>query len=550
MLTNIERKELVELLFPNTKDTEEYIKQYSKRNLPDGTEVTRFAPSPTGFIHMGGIYTSMISKKIAKQSEGIFILRIEDTDKSREIEKGVEQITDSLSKYGLDADEGILNNGKVKGEYSPYMQSQRLDIYKAFAKKLVLEGKAYPCFMSSEELEALRKKQEKLGQRIGCYGKYAKWRDSSLENIKMELENGNPFVIRLRSEGDFKKKFDFKDLIKGSLTFPENDFDSVLLKSDGYPVYHFAHPIDDYLMGITIVTRGDEWISSIPLHRELFKVFGWDMPRYAHISPLMKTDEETGNKRKLSKRKDPEAIASYYIKKGYPIQGIMEYLLNIANSNFYDWRIQNPNKDISEFILKLEKIHKSGALFDFVKFENICKDRISKLTAQEVYDLALDWSREFNEDIFKKLSENKDYCLAILNIERGEEKIRKDISKMEDIREQFKIFFEDTFNKLDYSELKGDYKDILKKYLEIFDINDTSKKWFGKIKDIAKEFNYAVDRKEYESNPEKYKGKVGDIAMIIRIAITKKTRTPDLYQIMQVLGDEIVRKRVEECINR
>jgi glutamyl-tRNA synthetase len=429
------------------------------------------------------------------------------------------------------------------------MQSQRLNIYKAFAKKLVLEGKAYPCFMSPDELEVLRKKQEELGTRIGCYGEHAKWRDASIDDIKKELDNGKAFVIRLKSSGNFKKKFNFKDLIKGSVTFPENDFDSVLLKSDGYPVYHFAHPIDDFLMGTTIITRGDEWLSSVPLHKELYKVLGWEMPKYAHISPLMKIDEETGNKRKLSKRKDPEANASYYIEKGYPIPGIMEYLLNVANSNFYDWRLQNPDKDISDFNFKLEKIHKSGALFDFVKFENVCKDIVSKMRAKEVYNLALEWSREFDKDIFKKLTENKEFCLSILNIERGEGKIRKDISKMGDIKKQLEIFFDDTFEELKCPELKTDSKDILKRYLEVFDINDISQEWFEKIKQVAEEFEYATDRKDFKNNPDKYKGKVGDIAMIFRIAVTKKERTPDLYQIMQVLGEEKVRERIENNIS-
>lgn len=546
MLTDTERKELAELLFPNVKDTEEYLQQYPKRDLPQGAEVTRFAPSPTGFVHLGGIYASLISKKLADQTKGIFILRIEDTDKTREIENGVEQIVASLAKYGLTPDEGILPNNEIKGEYGPYMQSERLEIYRSFAKKLVLEGKAYPCFMSPEELEALRNDQEKLGTRIGYYGKYAKWRDASMEDIKKALEEGKEFVIRLRSNGDFNKKFNFKDLIKGSVTFPENDFDSVLLKSDGYPVYHFAHPIDDVLMGTTLVTRGDEWLSSVPLHKELFDIFGWEMPQYAHISPLMKVDEETGNKRKLSKRKDPEANASFYIEKGYPIQGIMEYLLNIANSNFYDWRLQNPKKDINDFTFKLEKINKSGALFDFVKFENVCKDILSKYTAEGIYTLASEWSREFNEDIFKKLTKNKEYCISIFNIERGEGKIRKDISKMEDIKEQFEIFFEDTFKELSKPDIKD--LDILKRYLEVFDIKDSSEEWFEKIKKVAEEFNYATDRRDFEKNPENYKGKVGDVAMIIRLAVTKKSKTPDLYQIMQVLGEDEVKKRILDCI--
>jgi glutamyl-tRNA synthetase len=400
--------------------------------------------------------------------------------------------------------------------------------------------------MSPEELEALRNDQEKLGTRIGYYGKYAKWRDASMEDIKKALEEGKEFVIRLRSNGDFNKKFNFKDLIKGSVTFPENDFDSVLLKSDGYPVYHFAHPIDDVLMGTTLVTRGDEWLSSVPLHKELFDIFGWEMPQYAHISPLMKVDEETGNKRKLSKRKDPEANASFYIEKGYPIQGIMEYLLNIANSNFYDWRLQNPKKDINDFTFKLEKINKSGALFDFVKFENVCKDILSKYTAEGIYTLALEWSREFNEDIFKKLTKNKEYCISIFNIERGEGKIRKDISKMEDIKEQFEIFFEDTFKELSKPDIKD--LDILKRYLEVFDIKDSSEEWFEKIKKVAEELNYATDRRDFEKNPENYKGKVGDVAMIIRLAVTKKSKTPDLYQIMQVLGEDEVKKRILDCI--
>ena len=548
MLTDTERKELAELLFQNTKNAEEYISKYPKRGLAEGAEVTRFAPSPTGFIHIGNLYVAMISEEAANQTNGVFYVRIEDTDKNREIEKGVETIFSSLKSFDILPIEGKISLTEERGEYGPYMQSERLDIYKSFAKKLIEEGKAYPCFMTAEELEELRKQQEEMGVRIGYYGQYAKWRDASLEDIKKELDDGKEFVIRLRSNGDFNKRFNFKDLIKGSVTLPENDFDSVLLKSDGYPVYHFAHAVDDRLMYTTIVTRGDEWFSSVPLHKELFETFGWDMPQYAHISPLMKIDENTGTKRKLSKRKDPEANATYYIEKGYPIQGIKEYLLNIANSNFYDWRIQNPDKDINEFEFKFEKVHKSGALFDFVKFENVCKDVLSRYTAEKMYELALEWSKEFNIDIYKRLEENKEYCIDILNIERTGNKIRKDISKMEDIQEQFEVFFDDMFEKLEYPELNDGYRDILKRYLEVFDINDDVNTWFNKVKDIAEEFNYAVDRKDFESNPDRYKGNVGDIAMIIRIAVTKKNRTPDLYQIIQVLGEKKVKERINECI--
>ncbi|HOF79302.1 MAG TPA: glutamate--tRNA ligase family protein, partial [Candidatus Dojkabacteria bacterium] len=381
---------LSQLLFPDVVETpQSMFGKYPKRELPDGAMVLRFAPSPTGFLHIGTVYMGMINTIIAKQTKGVSILRIEDTDKNREVENGVMTIVEGLRNFGIDFDEGMIGDNQSKGKYGPYIQSKRLDIYKVFAKDLVSKGYAYPCFMTERELENIRKEQEEKKLRTGCYGKWAIWRDRSLEDVKAMLEKDEKFVIRLYSTGDIEKSFNMMDLIKGYVTLRENDMDAVLLKSDGFPTYHFAHPIDDILMGITLVTRGDEWFSSVPLHVELFQKLGFKQIPYAHFSPLMKT--ENGSKRKLSKRKDPEADVQYYISKGYPKEGVKEYLLNIANSNFYDWKIQHPGKSPEEFALRLDKFNKAGSLFDIVKLDDMCKNYIASLSAEQVYDQALTW---------------------------------------------------------------------------------------------------------------------------------------------------------------
>lgn len=536
MRTKEQNEQLAQLLFPEVKESpEDILNRYPERET-EGM-VLRFAPSPTGFMHIGNVYTGLVCTKLAKQTDGVSILRIEDTDKEREIENGVTQIVNGLKGFGIEFDEGMINEEEGKGDYGPYIQSKRLDIYKVFAKDLVTKGYAYPCFMKEEELEEMRAKQEELKVATGCYGKWAKWRDADIEDIKNNLDAGEEFVIRLYSTGDPEKSFDFKDLIKGGVTLRENNMDAVLLKSDGYPTYHFAHPIDDTLMRITHVIRGDEWFSSLPLHVELFNKLGFDLLPYAHVSPLMKSED--GKKRKLSKRKDPEFAVSYYIERGYPKKGILEYLLNIANSNFYDWRMQNPDKSLDEFELKFDKFNSSGALFDIVKLDGICKNYIASLSAHEVYDKAMQWARDFDEEVANLLEGNKEYCIAIFNIERTGDKIRKDLVKFEDVRNQMTIFFDELLAKEDVPDVKDrvseeDQKAILTKYLEIFDIPDSSDVWFDKIRNLSKDLGFE---------------KVGDVAMVLRVAITHRTQTPDLYQVIKVLGEEKVRERIKNHID-
>jgi glutamyl-tRNA synthetase len=546
-----ENIEISKLLFPDIKQTREDIfKKYPKRELKESQLVLRFAPSPTGFIHIGNIYTSLVGYILTKQTDGVFILRIEDTDKKREVKDGISQIVDGLEYFGIQFNEGMINENESEGKYGPYIQSERMDIYKVFAKELVSMGNAYPCFCTTQELEEIRVKQNEQGCRTGYFGKWAKWRNASLEDIKSELEKGTPFVIRLYSRGNIENKINVKDLIKGGMTLSENDMDAVLLKSDGLPIYHFAHPIDDTLMDISYVLRGDEWLSSQPLHMEIFKALGFELLPYGHISPLMKLDN--GNKRKLSKRKDPEFAASYYLEKGYPIQGVKEYLLNVANSNFYEWRRLNPEADILEFELKLEKFNKAGALFDITKLNDICKEYISNLSAQEVYDLTLSWAEKYDEDIYEKLLNHKDYCNRIFSIEREGSKVRKDMVKWSDVRVQFEIFFDDMYKDMGKEDVDIDrdlQKKILNDFLDTYYYGDSTDEWFGKIKRIGEKYGFCSDYKEYQANPKKYKGKVGDVAMVVRVALTGKKQTPDLYEIMQVMGESRVRARIKEYIS-
>jgi glutamyl-tRNA synthetase len=539
--------EISNLLYPNIKDTpRDIFVKYPKRNLDKESLVLRFAPSPTGFLHLGSVYTSLINRKLANQTNGVCILRIEDTDKTREIEDGVDLILNGLSEFGIEFDESVNS-----GEYGPYIQSARAEIYKVFAKDMVARGVAYPCFASPDELDEIRKKQEELGVRTGYYGSFAKWRDASVEEIKSALDEGKEFVVRLRSAGNFEKKFEFDDEIKGRCTFSENDMDIVLLKSDGLPTYHFAHPVDDTLMGINLVIRTTEWFPSVPIHLEIFEKLNFERIDYAHPSPLMIMDG--GNKRKLSKRKDPEADTRFFLNKGYPVTGIIEYFLNIMNSNFSDWRIQNPDKDYSEFELKLEKFNRAGALFDMVKLEAVCKDYVARLSAKEVYEEILDWAQKNDPELVKRMEENREYCINILNIEREGNQIRKDIVKWEDVYDQFSIFFDDMFEELDIDELpnnvdKSDVKRIIDLFLDTYSPKDGVDEWFGKIKKIGNELGYTSDYKVYKENPGKFKGKVGDVAMVLRIALTKKSKTPDLYQVMQVMGEEKVRQRLDKIV--
>ena len=539
MRTPEENIQLANMLFPEVKETPEDIeKKYPKRELKKGEMVLRFAPSPTGFLHIGSVFVSLIDRILTNQKGGTFILRIEDTDKTREVEGGINMIVKGLEGFGISFDEGMTGDDKSKGEYGPYLQSKRLDIYKVYAKDMIVNGNAYPCFITEEELGEIRKKQEEMGVRTGYYGNWAKWRNASLEEIQQKLNNGEKFAIRLYSTGNMENSFKMQDLVKGNVTLRENDVDTILLKSDGYPTYHFAHPIDDTLMGITLVTRADEWFASLPLHVELFKKLGFELPQYCHFSPLQKLDNEGKSRRKLSKRKDPEADVQYYIDHGYPKEGVKEYLLNVANSNFYDWKVQNPGKISTGFVLKLEKFNKSGALFDIVKLDDMCKDYIATLTAQQVYDMALEWAEVYNKNIAELLKNNREYCINIFNIEREGNKIRKDLVKFEDISTQLDIFFDELLEKEpvdDISEKVSKEKqvEILKEYIQVYDTNDDQTQWFEKVKVLASKLGYE---------------KVGDVAMVIRVALTHRTKSPDLYQVMKVMGKEKVMQRLEKYI--
>ena len=544
--------ELANLIFPNAKDISYYEEKYPERNLPEGAEVTRFAPSPTGFIHIGGLFGSIIDRKIAEQSNGVFILRIEDTDQKREIENGVEQIVNGLKDFGIVPDEGVISETEEIGNYGPYKQSERKDIYEAYAKYLIMQGKAYPCFCTPEELEEIRKKQEEAKLRTGYYGVWAKYRNLPIDEAVERIKNGVPYIIRFKSQGREDRKIKHKDSIKGNIEFPENDQDIVIIKADGLPTYHFAHAVDDHLMRVTQVIRGDEWVSSIPLHLELFRSLGFKPPKYAHTATIMK--DEDGSKRKISKRKDPEAAVSYYHEQGIPQDAVVEYLLNIANSNFEGWRRANPDKDLKEFDLQLNKMSVSGAVFDMVKLLDVSKNVISKYSAQKIYDETFLWANKYDKEL-KKLLENKEYSLKILNIERGKVKPRKDIAKWSDVKETIRYMYNEEFEKMnEYEfqkiEVKEEIKDILKTYIEkYFDINDDKDTWFNKIKDLAEEKGYAREVKEYKQEPDKYKGHVGDISTVIRVTLTTKHNTPDLYEIIEVLGKETVENRINRFIN-
>ena len=542
--------ELADLIFPNVKEIEYYEEKYPERNLPEGAMVTRFAPSPTGFVHIGGLFGAIIDRKLAQQSKGVFILRIEDTDQKREIENGTAQIVNSLKDFGINPDEGMIGEKEEKGDYGPYKQSQRKDIYQAYAKALIKRGLAYPCFCTPEELNQIREKQETAKIRPGYYSVWAKCRTLSTDEAIEKIKNGENYIIRFKSQGREDRKIKHKDIIKGNIEFPENDQDIVIIKADGLPTYHFAHAVDDHLMRITHVIRGDEWVSSIPLHLELFKALGFKPPKYAHTATIMK--DEDGNKRKISKRKDPEAAVSYYHKEGIPEEAVVEYLLNIANSNFEPWRRANKEADISEFVLELNKMSVSGAVFDMVKLLDVSKNVISKFTAEKIYNEALRWAQRYDKELEKMFTENKEYTIRILNIERGGNKPRKDISKWSEIKHSIEYMYDDIFEKNTKYEFqkitnKEEIKSILKRYIKNhFNINDDKQTWFNKMKDLAEEEGYAREVKEYKAEPEKYKGHVGDISTVIRVALTGRCNTPDLYEIMQILGKNSILKRIDK----
>ena len=540
-------KDLANLIFPDAKDITYYEEKYPERNLKEGAIVTRFAPSPTGFVHIGGLYQSLIARKLANQTEGVFLLRIEDTDQKRQIENGTLEIIESLNKFGFEPDEGMINETESKGNYGPYKQSMRKEIYQSYAKYLIEQGKAYPCFCTPEDLEEMREKQEKAKIRPGYYGVWAKCRNVTVEDAIKRINNGEKYIIRFKSPGREDRKIKHHDIIKGNVDFPENDQDIVIIKADGLPTYHFAHAVDDHLMRTTHVIRGDEWLSSVPLHLQLFHELGFKAPKYAHIAPIMKNDN--GNKRKLSKRKDPEAAVSYYDEMGIPKEAVNEYLLNIANSNFENWRRANKDKSIDEFELKLNKMSVSGALFDIVKLLDIGKTVISKFTAEEVYENAIQWAKKYDKEL-EEMLKDKDYALKVFGIERGNKKPRKDIAKWSDVKENINYMYDDIFfaKKQEYPyqviNEKEDINTILTLYMEkYYDENDDKQQWFDKIKELAGELGYAKEVKEYKANPDAYKAHVGDVSTVLRVALTGRTNTPDMYEIMQVLGKASIEKR-------
>ncbi|MCR5185798.1 MAG: glutamate--tRNA ligase [Clostridia bacterium] len=542
----MDRKELADLIFPDIKDYTYYEEKYAPRNLPEGAEVLRVAPSPTGFIHVGGLFQGLVARQIASQTGGVFYVRIEDTDQKRKIERGAEEIIEAFEDYEIIPDEYKAIDGSDVGNYGPYVQSERGDIYKSFAKKFLEDGYAYPCFCTPEELDKIRENQEKAKDRIGYFGKWAKCRNMPIDMAVERIKNGEPYIIRLKSPGNPDKKFKFKDVIKGTIEFPENDIDIVIIKSDGLPTYHFAHLVDDHLMRTTIVTRSEEWVSSIPTHIQLFYCAGFKAPKYAHTAQLMKMDGDS--RRKLSKRKDPEAAVSYYTEVGIPKESVKEYLMNIANSNFEQWRRQNPEKPLSEFPYDIKKMGVSGALFDMVKMNDVSKNVISRFSAEKVYDETYKWAKTYDEELAEMLAD-KEYSLKVLGIERGNQKPRKDIAKWSDVKYIISYMYPNKFDEnteFEYQKItdKDEIEKIVKTYFEkYYDENDDKQTWFNKMKDLAEELGYSREVKEYKANPDNYKGHVGDISTVIRVKLTGRCNTPDLYEIMQVLGkDEVLRR--------
>jgi len=540
---------LAELLFPNvTETTEEVQARFPQRQLPEGAVVTRMAPSPTGFVHLGNLVQGMISERMAHQSGGVLFLRVEDTDAKREVPGAVEVLIDSLKHYNINFDEGATHTGD-SGLYGPYRQRQRASIYHVFAKKLVSEGKAYPCFCTEEELTAMREQQEANKENFGYYGKYAIWRDRPIEDVKAQIDAGNPWVLRFRSEGSIENQFKFDDLVKGKLTITENDVDNVLLKSDGIPTYHFAHAVDDNLMRTTHVVRGDEWLPSLPFHIQLFKALGFKLPKYVHIGPLMKMDGNS--KRKLSKRKDPELALTYYKGEGFPVQAMREYLMTVLNSNFEDWRRANPDADIEAFKFSPKKLNPAGSLFDYAKLVDVSKNVISRMDAETVYALLTEWAQEFDSDFAEKLSSDPAFATSILAIGRGGKKPRKDLATWKDAKDYMGFFYDAYLTEPVFDEKfdKAVIADVLNRFLSKFDIADDSTVWFNKVKEITEEIGFTTDMKAYKADPSAYKGTVADVSTFIRQAVTGKTNSPDLYTVMQILGKDRTVARIQTVLS-
>lgn len=540
-----ERIELSELLFPNITKTRDYYEElYPARNLPEGAMVTRFGPSPTGFVHMGSLFGSFIDSIYARQSNGVFYLRIEDTDQKRSVENGIEGIFQDLESFDIIPNESTL----VGGAYGPYIQSERAEIYQTYVKDMIAKGQAYPCFMSEEELANIREEQEINKVRTGVYGIYAADRDLSLQEIKDKIAAGEEYVIRLKSPGNPKNTVELEDLIKGKMKFPESDEDFVLLKKDGIPTYHFAHAIDDHLMHTTHVIRGDEWVSSVPKHIQLFSVLGFELPKYCHHAPITKKDEETGTIRKLSKRKDPEAAVSYYDEVGIPIDAVKLYLATILNSNFEEWYLENTDKSFRDFTFTFDKMAVGGTSFDLEKLTNISKTYFSRKSGEDVYNETLAWARKHDEEYATILEENKEDMIKFLSIEKDGDRPRKDIAKYSDVKEEFSYAIDSIFKNENYAKFDGEKKydiELIKSYVEtVLNLDSTNEEWFAAVKEFAVNNGYAGSPKDYKKDPESYKGHVGDVCEAVRVIITGRTKSPDLFSIMKILGKEKINERI------
>lgn len=541
---------LAQLLFPHiTKTPADYEAMYPDRQLPEGARVTRFAPSPTGYLHIGGLFQTLVDQLTAKVSGGVSYLRVEDTDKKREIEDGVSAITKGLSAFGVTFSEGVTGLTTECGPYGPYTQSKRVEIYQTVAKSLVEQGLAYPCFCSAEELTALREEQEAAGADIrGYFGKWAKCRDLTLDEIKEKIAAGQSWVLRFRSGGSEDKRIVFEDMIRGKIEMPENIIDEVLLKSDGIPTYHFAHTCDDHFMHTTHVIRGEEWISSVPKHIALFKACGYKVPKYAHTPQIMKIDEETGDKRKLSKRKDPEAAVSFFVEEGIPKESLIEYLLTLMSSGFEDWRRANPAVPAMDYPFNLKKMSSSGCLFDLVKLTDVSKNVISAMNADTVSAYVTEWARQYDPAFYALIQKNPAYLRDALNIDRENPKPRKDIAKWSEVPEYLAYFFEELYQPdftLPENISHADAKAVLEAYLKVFDVADDKDTWFAKIKELCEPLGFTPNVKEFKKDPTAFKGHVGDVSTVIRVAVTSRRNTPDLWSVMNVLGGDTVKARLQ-----
>ncbi len=550
-IDNAANKQLANLLFPHIDKTpEDYEKIYPQRDLPSGAKVTRIGPSPTGFVHLGNLYNAIIGERLAHQSGGVFFLRVEDTDAKREVEGAVELVLSSMAYFGINFDEGVTENDGTKGAYGPYRQRLRKDIYQTIAKRLVEMGYAYPCFCSEEQLTEMREKQISKKLNFGYYGEWAVCRNLSYDDIKTRIENGEEYVLRFRSNGNEENHIEVYDAIRGTLNLQENYQDFVLLKSDGIPTYHFAHVVDDHFMRTTHVVRGEEWLSTLPMHVQVFDALGWERPIFCHTTVLMKMDGDT--KRKLSKRKDPELGLGYYRTEGYLPEAVWEYLLTVLNSNFEEWRIENPDKNIDDFDFTTEKMSTSGALFDMMKFDDISREIIFRMSPDEIYDKMSAWLLENNKEFYDLFTQDSELTKKAINVGRDAQRPRKDLTSWRQAAEFLSIYYDKSLKMVDdfpENVSAADRAEIIDRYLSGYNHNDDNSEWFQKIRDITEDMGYAAKPKDYKKNPEMYKGSITDVSNVIRVALTGKTNSPDLWEICHIIGEDSMRRRIESAKN-